>query len=160
MLHFNPVLKRVNEICDMVMPDIDSIARKKEIKLINKANKDTSIVQVDITMITAILRNLLVNAVKFCEKGKKVILETSPDGSGYIIFNVKDEGVGMNEEELKNLFILNKTKSTTGTSGEKGTGVGLLLCKDFVEYHKGKIWAESKSGSGTSFYFTIPMSTK
>jgi signal transduction histidine kinase/ligand-binding sensor domain-containing protein len=160
MLHFNPVLKRVNEICGIVLPDIENFARKKGIILINNTEKVTKLLQVDITMMTAILRNLLFNAIKFCEHDQKITIDAEPDDSGYVKFIVRDEGVGMNSEELRNLFVLCKSKSTPGTGGEKGTGIGLLLCKDFVEYHKGKIWVESEPGKGTAFYFTIPMAAE
>jgi signal transduction histidine kinase/ligand-binding sensor domain-containing protein len=156
-LNYNPILKRVNEIFEIVKPDIESFAQKKEIEIINNTELITTIIQVDINMITTILRNLIINAIKFCEKGSKVILLAEPDNFGFMKFIVQDEGIGMSSEEIRNLFAVNKSKSTSGTSGEKGTGIGLLLCKDFVDYHKGKIWAQSEPNQGTTFYFTIPI---
>jgi signal transduction histidine kinase/ligand-binding sensor domain-containing protein len=155
-LNFNPVMKRVNEIFEIVLPDVENFARKKEIEIIRTDDINT-ILQVDLNMITTVLRNLITNAIKFCEKGHRVKLHVAPYDNEYVKFTVQDEGIGMTPEELKNLFTVSKSKSTAGTGGEKGTGIGLLLCKDFIEYHKGKIWAESQPNRGTAIHFTIPV---
>jgi len=69
---------------------------------------------------------------------------------------VTDEGVGMHEAELESLFASDRNHSTQGTNNELGTGLGLLLCKEFTDMHRGKIWAESEPGKGSTFYFTLP----
>jgi len=73
-----------------------------------------------------------------------------------IVISIADEGVGMQETQLDNLFISNRSHSTHGTNNEPGTGLGLILCKEFTEMHEGKIWAESEKGKGSTFYFTLP----
>ncbi|HYX05681.1 MAG TPA: ATP-binding protein [Bacteroidales bacterium] len=107
-------------------------------------------------MLTTILRNLLMNSAKFSNSNSKISLKAAVYNAEYVIFSVKDIGIGMSKEEVKSLFDLDKSTSNTGTEGEKGTGIGLILCKDFVDYHKGNIWAESEPDKGTIFYFTIP----
>jgi signal transduction histidine kinase len=74
----------------------------------------------------------------------------------FVRIKVKDTGVGMDEKQISNLFKLDQTHSTVGTSGERGTGLGLMLCKELVEKQGGKIWIESSINVGTTFYFTLP----
>lgn len=157
MMQFNPVAKRANEMVDMVLPDVEGFAQKKEIRIIDKTKHVKTIIQADVIMLTTILRNLITNAIKFSEKEQTITIDATPDNVGYVKFIVRDEGVGMSPEVLQSLFQVTKNRSGIGTGGEKGTGIGLLLCKDFVEHHKGKIWAESEPGKGTTFYFTIPV---
>ena len=117
----------------------------------------------DFNMINTVLRNLIVNSVKFSyENGKIFIdimekenLDESSSKSNYIIISVKDNGVGINEKDIDKLFRIDINHTTLGTSKEKGTGLGLILCKEFIEKHNGKIWVESKPNEGTTFYFTL-----
>ncbi len=109
----------------------------------------------DRQMINTVLRNLVNNAVKFTDSGKKVELNVREEGD-FLEVEVKDQGVGISPENLKKLFRIDVKYKTTGTSGEKGTGLGLILCQEFVQKNKGTIWCKSKPGLGTSFYFTIP----
>ena len=74
-----------------------------------------------------------------------------------IEISVSDNGIGMSKEVLEKLFVIGEQESLQGTSGEKGTGLGLILCKDFIEKHNGKIWVESEPDKGSSFYVTIPL---
>jgi signal transduction histidine kinase/ligand-binding sensor domain-containing protein len=157
VLQFNPEVKPVNEIIRFVLPDVENFARKKEIQIINKTENESTLVKIDIHMITAVIRNLVMNAIKFCQNGNKITIDASLLNKKYMKFMICDEGIGMTEEEVSNLFLVNKNKSTPGTGGEKGTGLGLLLCKDFVGYHKGEIWAESTPNKGTIFFFTVPL---
>jgi hypothetical protein len=98
------------------------------------------------------------NAIKFCGAGDKVFFDINDFDSENICFKIKDQGNGMTQEKVETIFNQNKNKSTLGTEGEKGTGLGLLLCHDFVVHHGGKIWVESKLGEGTTISFTIPKS--
>ena len=111
----------------------------------------------DKEMISTILRNLISNALKFTNPGGRIVIsaERSPDE---ILFSVSDNGVGMKKEAMWKLFRIDASSSAKGTSGEKGTGLGLILCKEFVEKHGGKIWAESEYGKGSTFSFTVPVS--
>ncbi len=106
-------------------------------------------------MITMVFRNLVTNAVKFSNKGGKIAI-TSSEEENYSSVTVSDSGVGMDKEQLENLFSIDKTITTTGTSNETGTGLGLLLCKEMVEKHGGTISVKSEKGRGSAFTFTIP----
>ena len=109
----------------------------------------------DKDMISTILRNLISNALKFTNPGGKIIIsaERKPDE---ILFSVADNGVGMKKDALGKMFRIDVGSSTKGTNNESGTGLGLILCKEFVEKHGGKIWAESEYGKGSTFFFSIP----
>ena len=104
--------------------------------------------------LSTIIRNLTTNAIKFTPKNKNIYLTTEIENDRVTI-SIKDEGVGIDEKNLKKLFNAAEDYKTPGTSGERGSGLGLLLCKDFVEKHGGTIWVESKVGKGSEFKFTI-----
>ena len=106
-------------------------------------------------MIRTILRNLISNAIKFSNKNGSVITSASV-ADKKVEFSVFDNGIGMTKETIAKLFRLDVNFSTRGTENEKGTGLGLILCKEFVEKHGGKIWVESEPGKGSTFKFTIP----
>jgi signal transduction histidine kinase/ligand-binding sensor domain-containing protein len=108
----------------------------------------------DAFAIESVLRNLLTNAIKFSKKSSTVELDITKDGDDLII-SVKDYGVGMDETQLEGLFRIEKIISREGTSGEKGTGMGLILSKEFVELNGGRIWVMSEPGQGSTFYFTV-----
>ena len=109
-------------------------------------------------MINVVFRNLLSNAVKFTPIGGKVEINSSINMESYSIeIEIKDNGVGIPESKISKIFIIEPNHSTTGTEGEKGTGLGLALCKEFVEKNGGSIWVESEKGRGSSFKFTIPL---
>ena len=109
-------------------------------------------------MLKAILRNLVSNAIKFTNPNGKIKLSAEKVNQD-ILFSVSDNGVGIDEERLKKLFDISQFQTTLGTAKEKGTGFGLLLCKEFVDKQGGKIWVESEIGKGSIFYFTIPTTT-
>ena len=96
------------------------------------------------------------NAVKFTSKGGKVSLSAKPVAGNYIEIAVKDNGIGMNKDILDNLFRLCETAKRSGTDGEVSTGLGLIICKEFVEKNGGKITVESEVGVGSTFKFSIP----
>lgn len=109
-------------------------------------------------MIDTVLRNLLSNALKFTPSGGEVWIEAR-DMEDVVSVTVGDNGTGMNLNTLENLFRIDVKQNTVlGTEGEKGTGLGLILCKGFIENHGGKIGVESTPGKGTLFTFTIPKS--
>ena len=87
-------------------------------------------------------------------------MATGENGQNFTQISVKDNGVGIEKEIQTKLFDISENTSTKGTEDEKGTGLGLIICKEFVEKHGGEIWAESETGKGSSFYFTIPLQTK
>ncbi len=137
-----------------------SVAQLKNIEIHNLISQDIEF-EFDRNMIYTVVRNLLTNAIKFTNKGGKIVVNsnyyTDKNGTKYIRINVEDNGVGMTEEQLSNLFILGATQSTLGTAKEQGTGLGLILCKDFIDRHNGKIGAISAFGLGSSFYFDLPL---
>ncbi|MCF8381815.1 MAG: PAS domain S-box protein [Bacteroidales bacterium] len=108
----------------------------------------------DREMINTVIRNLLNNAVKFTREGGEIIINVAEDKEEVIV-NIKDTGVGISEEDQKKLFRLDDKYKSKGTAGESGTGLGLVLCKEFIEKNGGKIWCESRQGEGTTFSFRI-----
>ena len=133
---------------------------KKEIKVINNVDNDV-IAYVDKNSVTAIIRNLLSNAIKFTPQKGSVTISTQPaqtkEDIKYIEICVSDTGVGIPAEKIGKLFKVEKHISTIGTNDERGTGLGLTLCKEFVEKNNGKIWIESEEGKGSEFMFTLPL---
>lgn len=110
----------------------------------------------DENMITTVIRNLLTNAIKFTHKEGRIELAAYATEDGISIIRIKDSGIGISESNMVKLFNIEDNITTVGTNNEKGSGLGLILCKEFVEKHNGKIWAESELGKGTSFYFSLP----
>ncbi len=111
----------------------------------------------DREMISTVLRNLINNAIKYSHKGGVVEVNVAEKGDKLEV-SVSDQGVGMSKEDAEKIFRIDAKYKSPGTMGEKGTGLGLILCKDFVEHNKGRIWCESQEGSGSTFHFTIPAS--
>ena len=133
-------------------------AADKAIIIINQMPEDIY-VNADKNMLLTILRNLISNAIKFTQKDGKVLINArfnvDENGQNYVEISVKDTGVGMANEKKVQLFKISENISTKGTEGETGTGLGLILCKEFVEKHGGKIWVESEVWKGSTFIFTL-----
>lgn len=110
----------------------------------------------DRRMISTVLRNLVSNAIKFTPGGGKIVVSVG-DGQNEKIIRVSDNGVGIPPERIDSLFRIDQSDSTPGTSNEKGTGLGLILCKEFVEKHGGRIWVESEENKGSVFSFSLPL---
>jgi two-component system sensor histidine kinase/response regulator len=132
-------------------------ASEKGIKLIDSVS-DSMTVAADPNSIRIVTRNLITNAIKFSRKGDTINISAHNQDDNYILLSIKDTGVGMSEKQLNKLF-KSKVDSGTGTNNESGTGMGLLFCKDLIEKCNGKIWVESVQGSGTEFFFTLPVGT-
>lgn len=130
-------------------------ASKKGIEISNHIPENL-IVNADANMLNSIVRNLASNAIKFSNKGGTINLNARPLNSDYVEISIRDTGIGMNNGLIEKLFKLTKETGRIGTEGEPSTGLGLLLCKGFIEKHGGQIWAESEEGKGTIFYFTLP----
>jgi signal transduction histidine kinase len=130
--------------------------KNKEIELLISSETAEYQVYVDKDMIDLVLRNLLSNALKYTDRGGRIWMETVKQSDQYLEICIADNGVGMNKEQLAKLFF-EDIKSVMGTENERGTGLGLMLCKDFVEKNGGTIWVESELGKGTKFYFTVPL---
>ncbi len=113
-------------------------------------------VSVDKNMLASTLRNLCSNSVKFTPSGGYISISAFAIGNGAVEIAVKDNGIGMNQEMVGKMFKLDKNISRKGTNDEPSTGLGLLLCKEFIEKNNGKIWVESSVGIGTTFYISLP----
>lgn len=111
----------------------------------------------DVNLFNTVMRNLISNAIKFSKTGGSITVAASSRKSDVLVA-ISDTGVGIEKENLEKLFRIDANVSTTGTFNEKGSGLGLILCKEFVEINKGEIWAESEPGRGSTFYFTLPKS--
>jgi signal transduction histidine kinase len=129
-------------------------AKAKNIIIESSVHKDCFVIG-DKNMINTVLRNLMSNAVKFTQHNGRIRISCSVNNSMSEI-TVADTGIGMPKEKLRKLFMIEHAGSTKGTDNEKGTGLGLILCKDFIEKHGGKIWVESEEGKGSRFIFTLP----
>lgn len=114
-----------------------------------------SFVFADMQMTETVFRNLISNAIKFTPQFG-LILITFENLDNEVLIKIKDTGVGMDEKQTSNLFRLDQTNSSVGTAGERGTGLGLILCKELIEKQGGRIWIESEIGSGSTFFFTLP----
>ena len=131
-------------------------ARKKNVKINIDLNEDIE-VRADGHMIETVIRNLVSNAVKFTHSGGEVSVSAVNGKDGTVLLRVSDSGIGMPGEILDKLFKLTEKTNRQGTEGEPSTGLGLLLCKEFIEKHGGKIWVESKVNEGSTFNFSLPV---
>ena len=122
---------------------------------VNSQITDELIVYADIYMLKTVMRNLLSNAIKFTNKGGHIDVVAEQTYSS-ILITVCDNGIGISADSISKLFDFKQIYTTRGTANEKGTGLGLVLCKEFIEKHGGKIWVESKPGLGSNFKFTLP----
>jgi signal transduction histidine kinase len=113
-------------------------------------------VMADAHMFTSLMSNLIFNAVKFTPKIGSISIAAKPIDSKWVEISVKDTGIGMSKEMIDNLFRLDTDTNRKGTEGESSTGLGLIICKEFIEKHGGKLWMESEEGKGATFYFTLP----
>jgi len=129
-------------------------AESKNITMTNLVKKN-SLALADEMMVNSMLNNLLYNSIKFTKQDGKVQVSLS-DINGYYKITVNDNGVGMGPETLNNIFKIESITSKPGTNLEQGTGLGLILCKEFAKKNKGDIWVESVYGEGTSIHFTLP----
>ncbi|MFP4619819.1 MAG: ATP-binding protein [Bacteroidales bacterium] len=113
-------------------------------------------VYADQNMINTVMRNLITNAVKFTPRNGKIKVVASDKDKDYIKISVVDNGVGLDEADIPKIFDLTSHFTTNGTEAEEGTGLGMVLCKDFVEKNHGTIWVDSEKGKGSAFHFTLP----
>jgi signal transduction histidine kinase len=152
---FKPQKLSFAEICKNAVDVLIPIAKVKNIT-IDYSTADHVNVFADIDMLKAVLRNLVSNAIKFTNNGGAININAI-ENSGNVTISVSDNGIGIAQDELKKLFYISEVLTTKGTAGETGTGLGLLLCKEFVEKNSGRIWVESKEGKGSDFKFTLPI---
>lgn len=154
-LKIEPSKFDIYTITEEVFNLISTAALAKKIKLQNNI-KHNELVYADREMIKTVLRNLLANAIKFTPDGGEISISNQIDNNQMII-HIMDNGIGIDKDLLHNIFSIDRNYSTPGTKNEEGTGLGLILCKEFVEKNHGKIWVESEAGKGSQFSFTLPI---
>lgn len=153
---FKPVVSDMSSLINNATELFGDSARLKSITIRTELPTD-SMVLVDQIMMGTVLRNLISNAIKFTRPGGQILVSAEQrEGEWWV--SVSDNGIGIKKDDVKKLFRLEENYTTLGTNNEKGTGLGLILCKEFVEKHGGKIWVESEEGNGSTFSFTIPLS--
>ncbi len=153
---FRPENCLIDSIVKQNLEFHSGFAKQKNILLMNNVVESIH-VNADIRMLNTVFRNLISNAIKFTPSGGRIeIGAVIKPSEGYTQIYIKDSGIGISEETIKKLFRIDEKVSHPGTAGEPSTGLGLVLCKEFIEKHDGKIWVESEEGKGSIFFFTLP----
>ena len=155
-MKFNPenfdIVSLIKEMAELFV----NSASQKSIKILCELPQSRNIFA-DKGMISTVVRNLISNAIKFSFQGGEILLTCNQE-QNELTLSIADHGIGMDQETIKGLFRIDANKSKSGTLNEMGTGLGLILCREFVDKHQGKIWAQSEEKKGSVFHFTIPAS--
>jgi len=154
-IEINPEFIDINLVVEETIDLLANSAKQKDITIVNNIRK-SSYPWADLKMVTTIIRNLLSNAIKFTQPGGTVKISSKNLDNGVQI-TVNDTGMGIPPDLIKKLFRIEYRIATEGTSKEQGTGMGLILVKEFIEKNNGRIWIESEYGKGSSFIFTLPV---
>jgi PAS domain S-box-containing protein len=154
---FNPSAIRLLPVVNEIISLAEESANLKNISISNDIPGDLDVFA-DNAMLQTVIRNLLSNAVKFTPRGGKISISAKVEKEELVAISVTDSGIGMDANMVNNLFSLNAQTNREGTEKESSSGLGLLLCKEFVEKQGGKLWVESEVGKGSTFCFTIPFS--
>jgi PAS domain S-box-containing protein len=152
---FNVEKIRLKAAAESVIEMVKHQASQKDHKISNDIDSNIDVLA-DREAIKTIFRNLISNAIKFTPKGGFIKLSSESTTYGFIMVSIKDTGIGMSNELINNLFKINQKVSRLGTDQESSTGLGLILCKEFIEKHGGKIWVKSDPDKGSTFSFTLP----
>lgn len=156
-MSFSPTPLELQKLVADELALLEDQATNKGLALKNLVPVD-QVVFADLNMAGTILRNLLSNAIKFTKSGGTISVSSQVnEAKKDLEVSVRDTGIGIPEAKVPDLFQLDKSTSTPGTNNEMGTGLGLILCKDFVEKHGGEIWVESEVGKGSVFRFSLPL---
>lgn len=150
----NSTIVKLNTLVNNNINLLAETAKKKSISLTNEM-PDNILIFSDPNQIDIVIRNIISNALKFTPKDGKITIDAQ-EKYQFIEVTIKDTGIGMSEEDLSKVFATNQSHTTFGTNNEKGTGLGISLCKEMLENNGGNLWAKSKLEKGTTFYFTIP----
>jgi PAS domain S-box-containing protein len=156
-MSFQPIKLSLSDLITENVQTIKKRSEQKEVTIINTVFGSFQ-VYADEHMINSVILNLLSNAVKYTHRNGTVTLKASKTGEEMVQLSVSDTGVGMQKSKLDKLFKIGEKIGSKGTDGELSTGLGLLLCKEFVDRNGGKIWVESEEGVGSTFYFTLQSS--
>lgn len=152
---FSPEMLNLSQLVHEALKTIESTAVHKKISFSTSINKNLQVFA-DRNMLDSIIRNLVTNAIKFSFKEGKVRIKAILTENGVCI-SVSDKGIGISSDRLASIFEIDKHTNTNGTENELGSGLGLILCKDFVTRHNGEIWIESTLNKGTKVSFTLPL---
>lgn len=147
-----------NDVADIVSDAIEifkSMAELKDIKIVFEL-RNSCMITADADMIKTVLRNLFSNAIKFSERGSSIFIAIDDTDPDFATISIKDQGQGIKQEDKAKLLDVETHFSTFGTNNEEGSGLGLLLCADFVNKNGGRLWFDSVEGEGSTFFFTIP----
>jgi signal transduction histidine kinase len=157
-LEYKPAFWVMNEIISLNISLFTETAKTKniELKLLNPADYK---IYADYNMINFVARNLINNAIKFSFQNSKIEIDQKEKDDFYL-FTIRDYGVGMNKTTIDGLFKIESTNPKVGTANEKGTGLGLIICKEFIEKNGGEIWVESEEQSGSTFHFRLPVNDR
>lgn len=153
-LNYSPIVVEYQRILDNSLSVLRSLADQKNIEIKTSNNADLQIFA-DPLMIETVLRNLISNAIKFTPDGGQIEVSVN-EADGQILISVSDTGIGLSEEQTQNLFRIDSKIKRKGTNNEDGSGLGLILCHEFVLKHNGRIWVESSLGKGSEFIISIP----
>jgi signal transduction histidine kinase len=154
LIPFSPKENNLDKVVNECVAPIMEIASKKDISIETNINQDLTIFA-DQNILQSVIRNILSNAVKFTPRNGTIKIEARKD-SGNTIISIVDNGIGMDAKMVENIFTLDVKTNRRGTEDEPSTGLGLILCKEFVEKHNGKIWIESEVNKGSVFHFNFP----
>jgi two-component system, sensor histidine kinase and response regulator len=154
-IRFKPEEQNIREIVNDTKAILEPGAQAKDIEILSQLEEDI-LIPMDHEMISTVIRNLISNAVKFTSQGGRITVSVSKD-TEYAKITVTDTGKGMRDEDVEKLFRIDQHFSTNGTNNEKGTGLGLILCKEFIDKHNGTIRVESKPGEGSCFIISLPL---
>lgn len=153
-MEFSPQYHDIDVLINDATELLSDVAHQKLIAISKELPKNIRVFA-DKAMIDTLLRNLISNAIKFTNPGGSIVV-SAEQKQDELMVTVSDNGVGIDADAISKLFRIEESYSTKGTQNEQGTGLGLILCKEFIEKHGGKIWAESEVGKGSKFCFTIP----
>lgn len=153
-LDFDPIKFSLTEVLEKISELLSGALTKKKINFTFSVSEDLEVYG-DLNMIETVIRNLITNAVKFTEEGGEILVK-GEELRKSVRITVEDNGIGMSEEDIEKLFRNDIKFSNPGTNKEKGSGLGLMLCKEFIEKHKGTINVHSELGKGSSFIINLP----
>lgn len=155
LIKVNKVAVEINGYIRQQLDVFENSAKLKNIKFQVTGEKNLKL-NTDLNLFSTIVRNLLSNAVKFSRKDSTIYIDYNKIDNN-VVLSVRDTGIGMNEKQISNLFSISSSSSRIGTAGERGTGFGLKIVKEYVSQLEGKIWVASEVNLGTTFYFSLPI---
>lgn len=159
LIRYNPEQLNIIEVFGDSIETLHHAAKNKSIALVVDIPTNIEVIA-DRNMLESVIRNLLSNAIKFTPKGGKIVIKAQTMNREKVQISVADNGIGMDEEMIDNLFRMDVYNNRKGTEGEPSVGLGLLLCKDLVEKQDGKIWAESRVDQGSTFFISLKHPSK